>query len=182
MTSPNSHDGLRKVLTALVAVCAVSLVLTSGPRSLSGGYETTLPESTADETATALLNADVDDPPEVLWKVLAGLDYANGSISDELEPFVGQVVKVPGFMLPLEDWAEEASEFLLVPYVGACVHTPPPPPNQLVYVEMEGAESVPVSFWDPVWIHGTLEIEETTNVYGSVSFTMTGTTVEPYEW
>ena len=69
-----------------------------------------------------------------------------------------------------------------MPYVVACVHTPPPPPNQLVYIEMEGAEAVPVSFWDPVWIHGTLEVQETTNVYGSVSFKMVGTSVEPYEW
>ncbi len=180
MTSSKFVSGLRKLTTALVAVWAVSLILTSGPRTVRGSSEAALPEP--DPVSAALLSADVDDPPEVLWKVLAGLDYANGNISDELQPFVGEVVKVPGFMLPLEDWAEEASEFLLVPYVGACVHTPPPPPNQLVYIEMEGAESVPVSFWDPVWIHGTLEIEETTNVYGSVSFKMVGTTVEPYEW
>ena len=77
---------------------------------------------------------------------------------------------------------KKITEFLLVPYVGACVHTPPPPPNQLVYVMMNDAEKVSVSFWDPVWIHGTLEVEETTNVYGSVSFKLSGTEVQPYEW
>ena len=76
----------------------------------------------------------------------------------------------------------EVSEFLLVPYVGACVHTPPPPPNQLVYVQMEKGQRVPVSFWDPVWIHGTLTVDETTNLYGSVSFKMAGNSITPYEW
>lgn len=175
--------GLRKSAMALVAFAAAMLILTSGPRSLQGLTTTAEAAPPApDDVSATLLEADVDDPPEVLWKVLAGLDYTNGEVSAELQQFVGQEVKVPGFMLPLEDWAETASEFLLVPYVGACVHTPPPPPNQLVYIEMEGAKTVPVTFWDPVWIHGTLEIEETTNLYGSVSFKMVGTSVEPYEW
>lgn len=75
---------------------------------------------------------------------------------------------MPGYMVPLEDRAGEVSEFLLVPYVGACVHTPPPPPNQLVCVRMESGQRVPVSLWNPVWIHGTLTVERTTNLYGSV--------------
>ena len=76
----------------------------------------------------------------------------------------------------------EVSEFLLVPYVGACVNTPPPPHKQLVYVQMEKGLRVPVSFWDPVWIHGTLTVDETTNLYGSVSFKMAGNSITPYEW
>lgn len=178
-------SGLRKLAAAVVAFGAAMLILTSGPRSVQGLSATTTPATPAPESTdatTAVMDVESDDPPEVLWQVLAGLDYTSGTMSDELAEFVGKEVKVPGFMLPLEDWAEKASEFLLVPYVGACVHTPPPPPNQLVYIEMEGGESVPVSFWDPVWIHGTLEVQETTNIYGSVSFRMVGTSVEPYEW
>jgi hypothetical protein len=116
------------------------------------------------------------------WQLLASLDYRTGEVSRELESVVGRGVKVPGYMVPLEDWAGEVSEFLLVPYVGACVHTPPPPPNQLVYVRMENGQRVPVSFWNPVWIHGTLTVEKTTNLYGSASFTVAGTSITPYEW
>ena len=140
------------------------------------------PDPTTD-LAVALMDATpTDDPPEVLWNVLQGLDYLTGDISADLQPFLGKEVKIPGFMVPLEDFAEEVSEFLLVPYVGACVHTPPPPPNQLVYVQMEGDEKTSVTYWDPIWIHGTLVIEETTNIYGSVSFRVSGIEVQPYEW
>lgn len=160
----------------LVALWAGLNILTIGPRSVEGRTAAPAPEGAAD------VAINPDDPPEVMWDVLAGLNLSTGELSEELAKFVGKEVKVPGFMLPLEDWAERAAEFLLVPYVGACVHTPPPPPNQLVYIEMAENERVEVSYWDPVWIHGTLEIEETVNVYGSVSFKMTGMKLTPYEW
>ncbi len=148
-------------------------VLTSGPRSVQAGP---ISEGVAAPSASA------DEPTEVPWRLLATLDYRSGEMSDELRAVVDTEVKVPGFMVPLEDFAEEVSEFLLVPYVGACVHTPPPPPNQLVYVKMAEGQRVPVSFWEPVWVHGVLAIEETTNVYGSVSFNLDGTSIVPYEW
>ena len=160
-------------LQLALVIMASWLVLTSGPRSLL-----------ADPSDGARIRAAgvPPDSVEVDWQMLASLDYRTGEMSEELESVAGRRVKVPGFMIPLEDWAGEVSEFLLVPYVGACVHTPPPPPNQLVYVSMENGQRVPVSFWDPVWIHGTLTVEETTNLYGSVSFKMAGTSITPYEW
>lgn len=146
-------------------------VLTSGPRAVQAGPVDDIPSVTS-----------ADEPTEVPWRLLATLDYRSGEMSDDLRAVVDSEVKVPGFMVPLEDFAEEVTEFLLVPYVGACVHTPPPPPNQLVYVTMAEGQSVPVSFWEPVWVHGTLSIEETTNVYGAVSFALDGTSIVPYEW
>lgn len=149
------------------------LALTSGPRSVLVD---------PGDGAGIRASSGPRDSTEVGWQLLASLDYRTGKMSQELESVVGREVKVPGYMVPLEDWAGEVSEFLLVPYVGACVHTPPPPPNQLVYVRMENGQRVPVSFWNPVWIHGTLTVEETTNLYGSVSFKMAGTSIAPYEW
>ncbi len=176
-------DSTRTSILAALCLCGSVVILTAGPRSVMGS----LPSSDdaplrgdAAELVAALANAD--DPPEVMWDVLAGLDLNSGEASEELAPFIGKEVRVPGFMVPLEDFAEEVTEFLLVPYVGACVHTPPPPPNQLVYVQMEGDEQVAVSFWEPVWIRGVLEVEETSNVYSSVSFKQTGVEVTPYEW
>ena len=162
----------RRFQFALV-ILGGGIVLTSGPRSFLA--------DPGDGGRTRAAGVP-GDPTEVDWQLLASLDYRTGEMSAELESFVGREVKVPGYMVPLEDWAGEVSEFLLVPYVGACVHTPPPPPNQLVYVRMEDDERVQVSFWNPVWIHGTLTVEETTNLYASVSFKMAGTSVAPYEW
>ena len=162
-----------KHLQFALVILGGALVLTSGPRSFLAD---------AGDGARTRAASGAPDSNEVDWQMLASLDYRTGEISSELESVVGRDVKVPGYMVPLEDWAGEVSEFLLVPYVGACVHTPPPPPNQLVYVRMENDQLVPVSFWNPIWIHGALTVEETTNLYGSVSFKMAGTSIEPYEW
>lgn len=157
-----------------IVVAGAWLVLTSGPRSVQAG-----PAALGGDEART---ESPRDSTEVQWRLLASLDYRSGEMSSELEAVVDGPVRVPGFMVPLEDWAEEVTEFLLVPYVGACVHTPPPPPNQLVYVQMTEGQKVPVSFWEPVWVHGVLSIEETTNVYAEVSFKMDGTSIAPYEW
>ena len=65
--------------------------------------------------------------------------------------FDGQLVRVPGYIVPLEDFQAQTSRFLLVPYVGACIHSPPPPPNQIVAVVMVDG---PVDFemWEAYWI------------------------------
>lgn len=66
-------------------------------------------------------------------------------------------IKIPGYLLPLEFSSRTVTEFLLVPWVGACIHTPPPPPNQIVHVVLEdgnGYESR--SIYEPVWVAGEL--------------------------
>lgn len=70
----------------------------------------------------------------------------------------GQQVNISGYLLPLDLSEQGAKEFLLVPYVGACIHVPPPPPNQMIYVK---AETVYQSkdLFEPVTISGTLKIE-----------------------
>ncbi len=122
-----------------------------------------------------------DDPIELTWRALAGLDYRTGDVSEQLQDAVGKTVRIPGFTVPLEDFASSATEFLLVPYVGACVHTPPPPPNQLVYVEMDGGKRAKMDGWEPVWLEGVLHIEDVSSIYGSSSFRVVGVSVKPYE-
>ena len=72
-------------------------------------------------------------------------------------------IKIPGYLLPLEFSSRTVTEFLLVPWVGACIHTPPPPPNQIVHVVLEdgnGYESR--SIYEPVWVAGELFTQATT--------------------
>ena len=121
------------------------------------------------------------DPPHVLWKMLRGLNYKTGDKSAELKEIDGKIVTIPGFMVPLEDESEDVTEFLLVPYQGACVHTPPPPPNQIVEVTMEGGKKTKLSFWDPVWVRGKLEIQTVKSPYGDVSYKLTGMGIDPYK-
>ena len=65
----------------------------------------------------------------------------------------GKLVKMPGYMLPLEFSGKHVTEFLLVPWVGACIHTPPPPPNQIVHVRADKPFELKGMF-DAVWVTG----------------------------
>lgn len=93
---------------------------------------------------------------------------------------VGQVVRLPGFVVPLEDSKDGLKEFLLVPYFGACIHSPPPPANQIVHVlprtPAKGFRSM-----DTVWITGTVTTQRTDSYMGASSYRIEATSVLPYE-
>ena len=126
--------------------------------------------------ATAL----VEEAVNIDWRVLAGLDYTNGKSTDTLKKLEGKLVRIPGFVVPLDDFQEEGAEFLLVPYYGACVHTPPPPPNQIVMVEMGGKKAIKLNLFDAVWMSGRLKIASVESPYGTVGYQLEGLKVEPY--
>jgi hypothetical protein len=69
----------------------------------------------------------------------------------------GKRVHIGGYVVPLDFDATRISEFLLVPFVGACIHVPPPPANQIVYVKAQQAFEIKATF-DPVWVTGTLKV------------------------
>lgn len=75
----------------------------------------------------------------------------------------GASIKIPGYLLPLEYSGTGVTEFLLVPWVGACIHTPPPPPNQIVYVTLgEDSTFKSASMFEPVWVSGLMATESGT--------------------
>jgi uncharacterized protein len=116
------------------------------------------------------------------WRVLEGLNTRTGEQTALLGRLDGRVVRIPGFAVPLEDYAEQFSEFLVVPWAGACIHTPPPPPNQMVYARMTGGRKASTPWWDPVWVEGTLHVVPTMSPYGAVGYQLEGLTVIPLEW
>ena len=103
------------------------------------------------------------------------------------EDLVEQDVRLPGYLLPLEIRDRKAVEFLLVPTVGACIHTPPPPANQVVHVRYPEGFAVD-GLYTPVWINGRLKAESSTHRVGysdgqarvAVSYAMQPDVVEPY--
>jgi hypothetical protein len=76
-------------------------------------------------------------------------------------------IRLPGYMLPLEFNGTGVTEFLLVPWVGACIHTPPPPPNQIVHVVLDADDAFQSSgLYEPVWIEGEMRARKATqNLY-----------------
>lgn len=117
---------------------------------------------------------------ELFWGKLREFDYTTGRTSADLEKFQGQRVAIPGFIVPLDDDAEGVSEFLLVPSPKACIHVPPPPPNQMVLVRMKGGQA-PRRDGGPVWIKGIFRMEKSESGYGDVSFVLLGEIAEKYE-
>ena len=74
----------------------------------------------------------------------------------------GKAIKVPGYLLPLTFDEAGVSEFLLVPYVGACIHTPPPPRNQIIYIRAATPFKVK-GLYTPVWVSGRMSTESVKN-------------------
>ena len=99
----------------------------------------------------------------------------------------GRLVRLPGYALPLEFNGVGVKEFLLVPYFGACIHVPPPPPNQMVFVRLD-RPYVMNGLFEPVWITGRMSVERSTKalfyVDGRASletgYTIGARKIEPY--
>ena len=92
---------------------------------------------------------------------------------------VGQQVRIPGFVVPLEEGKDGVKEFLLVPYFGACVHSPPPPANQIVHV-LPKSPAKGFRSMDAVWITGTLSTGRTDSYMGAASYRIESVSVLPY--
>ncbi len=100
-----------------------------------------------------------------------------GGIRHELN---GSMVQIPGFVIPLEGDKDNVTEFMLVPFLGACIHVPPPPPNQLVYVYFK--EGAPVQeLWDVVYVTGQLKTEPVTHELAETGYSLDGVSIEPYD-
>jgi len=100
----------------------------------------------------------------------------------------GQFIRIPGYALPLEFDGTDVKEFLLVPYIGACIHVPPPPPNQMVFVSLDRPFK-PEDLFTPVWITGRLEVKRMSKALSlvdgqsivSAGYSMNAARVEPFE-
>ena len=135
--------------------------------------------------------------PQAAFK---GLDFAKLSDSDPraaaamkqvqeawnqapAEPLMNdQRIRIAGFVVPL-DGGQSAGvqEFLLVPYFGACVHSPPPPANQIIHVRA-AKPFKGMKMMDAVWINGTLKAEKSDTAEGVSGYTMSSDLVTPYQW
>ena len=110
---------------------------------------------------------------------LAAQQLMDFRVNDKLD---GQQVRLPGFIVPLElDAKGLVTEFFLVPYFGACIHVPPPPPNQLVYVKMDTGISLD-SMYSAYWITGRMSTQRRDTTLGAAAYTLAGTRAEEYKF
>lgn len=105
-------------------------------------------------------------------------EIMTGRVVPEMD---GRSGRIPGFVVPLKTTQDmRILEFFLVPYYGACIHVPPPPPNQIIHVKYKKGFKLE-ALYDPVWIEGTLKIEKTENDIASSSYSIVAENVSPYE-
>ena len=91
----------------------------------------------------------------------------------------GQNVRIAGYLVPLDETKDGLIQFLLVPYFGACIHTPPPPSNQIIEVRPK-QPSKGYRPMDTVWVSGTLRTLRSETYMGTSSYRMDALRVEPY--
>ncbi len=121
------------------------------------------------------LNNLSDDDPRA--QALLEEWIKNAPVVPEMD---GQNIKLPGFVVPLELENRTIREFLLVPYFGACIHVPPPPTNQVVYVQSPAGQPYQGGQFDTVWVSGTLRVEQFSSELGDAGYRLEASVIEPY--
>ncbi len=110
---------------------------------------------------------------------MAAQQVMDFSVNKELD---GADVKIPGFIVPLDIGKDGlVSEFFLVPYFGACIHVPPPPPNQIVHVKMAKGIALD-SIYEAYWITGKMKVATKTTRLGAAAYSLAGEKVEIYKY
>jgi hypothetical protein len=94
--------------------------------------------------------------PQAEGRWMSGPAASSGAPAPVVAALDGKRVRIGGYVVSLDFDATKVREFLLVPFVGACIHVPPPPANQIVYVKSEAGFEV-TGMFDPVWVTGTLK-------------------------
>lgn len=163
---------MKKSLRRLL-VCSLTLIsgfsIASEPISL--GWDDLVPEHEQEMIKQASIQFTLDHSGE------APMQNTLGSFREEL---AGKEVQIPGFVIPLEGDDEKTTQFLLVPYYGACIHVPPPPTNQIIVVNApKGVANQ--GLWDVVSVTGTLNIENTSTEFADAGYALSDIQVEPYE-
>ena len=90
----------------------------------------------------------------------------------------GRRVQIGGYVVPLDFEATNVKEFLLVPFVGACIHVPPPPANQIIYVKAAKGFDVGETF-DPVTVTGIIKTTVAFTGLADAGYTLEAETVTP---
>lgn len=124
-------------------------------------------EDVADEDPRA---AELMEKLQALWQ--------QAPVVPELD---GRRVRLPGFVVPVNLQADRIDAFLLVPYFGACIHVPPPPANQTVYVRTPEDRPYIGALFDTVWVEGTMRVGTFDSDLGNAGYRIEQALVAPYE-
>ena len=167
---PNKEVSLaRRFLWIILAACALAAIADKDTEFRELEWEDLLPDN--------------EEPPAPSWVDHSAIpSFNNYHIPTGIVPELnGEMVKIPGFIVPLDIVEGKVTDSLLVPYFGACIHMPPPPPNQIVHVKF--AKPIEInSIWDPVWVTGKLGLERYASDLVEAGYSMEGEGIEEYRY
>lgn len=178
---------LKKIKTVCAALCLTLATISATAAEVLNGetvqeieWEQLMPANfTLDDLFDTDKLAALDDfdpkAQQILDEMMAAMQSA--PIVPEMD---GKMVKLPGYVVPVESEGQSVTEFFLVPYFGACIHTPPPPSNQIVYVRFEPGTKVE-NLYDAIWVSGKLSIEGKSHELASSGYTLEAYQIAPYE-
>ena len=127
-------------------------------------------------------NSYSKDSKEITWSDL--VPWTNVFTPNEVKfnkKLDGKTVKIPGYIVPLDHIGFGVVEFMLVPFIGACIHVPPPPPNQLIYVTTEKPWDT-MTLWEPIWVTGTIIVKAQTNIWAETGYQISADEIEFYDY
>lgn len=129
-----------------------------------------------------ILDGSNEDSVENLGEITGQSLYSQAlSSSRVIQQFDNKKIRIPGFIVPIDsDEKQNISSFFLVPYFGACLHLPPPPPNQIIYGNFSTGYQ-PENLSEPVWLEGTVKTEIMDTTLGSSAYTMDIDRIEKYD-
>lgn len=128
------------------------------------------------EPEIAKLQHGAEGAVELYQKMQAEFDNAPANKS-----LAKKEVSIPGFIAPLEQRNGIITEFLLVPYFGACIHLPAPPANQTVYVKTARDYGIKIDdAYQPIWVSGEILIEDESTEIGAASYQIHEALISPY--
>lgn len=174
----------------------VLLLVMANPAAAAGYQQVEWPDLIPDDDLKALQN-----PPENLVAAEEGelgdaiasnlaltlnpdrelSAYEKALTSRNIKPeFNHKKIRIPGFIVPLAFSEQQAvTEFFLVPFFGACMHLPPPPPNQIIYATKQPGVDVN-RLMDAFWLEGTLLTQSVENPAATAAYTLMVDKVTPY--
>lgn len=140
------------------------------------------PPAYLDEISDGTIEDQLDNKLLNIKKSAPEDSYQQALVSTSIiEAVNGELIRIPGFVVPLEvNKNEVITSFFLVPFFGACIHAPPPPPNQIIYVEVKQG-IVMQSLYDAVWVSGKLSTSLIENEMATAAYSMKMGSIEIYD-
>lgn len=164
-----SRRTLIKIATALIALPRV--VSAAAPREIT--WDDLIPPGVP--YSEIIAEGELDEENDY-WRPIFDEN------STKLNPALADAyIKMPGFIIPIDISTDGVTNFILVPYVGACIHVPPPPPNQLVFVTTK----VPwpsERLWEAVWVTGTMQNKVQYTEVADTGYELEADRIEIYVW